>query len=100
MAFAAIKRMLKGPDIVSVDRVGDTTKYVARTSGITDKGVRIRTKISKIFDLPPKIPRDIRVERLEEGLIFKTYKVEYEVPIRRGKIRNIKEKIKTKLRRR
>lgn len=81
---AIIRKIVKGPDITNVERVGDSTRYTARISGLTTRGVTLRTKVSEVFDLPPRVPSDVSVETVEHGRIFKTYKVSWTLPVRQS----------------
>jgi hypothetical protein len=77
-----LKALLGAPDVVSIEPGLTTTHYEAKMTGITEKGIKTRVILYNLGDVPPRIPRNIRVTPAEKGFILKTFKVEWDVGVR------------------
>jgi len=74
------KTLLAGPDITEIEPAGLLrTHYVAKITGLTEQGVKLRTILFNLADMPPRIPKELKLTKAEKGLILKTYRVEWDV---------------------
>lgn len=97
MPFYGIVSLLKGivtgPDITEISPSGDTVHYVGRVGGFTSQGVGLRTKLYNVLDLPPRIPKEVKVIEGERGILVKEFRVEWDVPKLSGKIPRLREQL-------
>lgn len=75
-----LKGLITGPDITEISPTGDTVHYVGRVGGVTKAGVEFRTKLFNVLDLPPRMAKNVKVEEGERGVVFKEFRVEWDVP--------------------
>jgi len=79
---AIIKALLGAPDITNIQPGLTTTHYEGKMTALSEKGAKLRVIMYNLGDVPPRIPRNIRITPAERGFILKTFKVEWDVGVR------------------
>ncbi|MEM2618754.1 MAG: hypothetical protein QW356_04635 [Candidatus Hadarchaeales archaeon] len=79
ISLLALKNLLAGVEFTGMTPGPETTTYEAKVKGLTEPGIRARVVLNSLMDFPPRVPKNIRIDRAEKGLILKEHKVTWDV---------------------
>jgi len=78
--LASILASLLEMDHVGTEVVGDNTIYTFKTTSIFKSLTELKAKILSLFDLPMDIPKNVEIQEVKRGRLFKEYLVKITVP--------------------
>ena len=72
-------------DLLEMDHIGtrvegDNTIYTFKTTSLTKRLVETKCKILSMLDAPFDIPKNVEIQPVKKGLLFKEYIVDITVP--------------------
>lgn len=80
MLLASILSGLLEMDHIGTEIVGDNTIYTFKTTSLFKSLTEIKAKILSLFDLPMDIPKNVEIQEVKRGRLFKEYIVKITVP--------------------
>jgi len=70
-------------DHIGIERIGDDTIYIFKATSIFKSLTELKAKILSLLDLPLDIPKNVDIQEVKRGRIFKEYIVRITVPSNR-----------------
>jgi hypothetical protein len=71
-------------DHIGTEVMGDTTVYTFKTTSLIPSLTELKSKILSVLDFPIDIPKNVEVQEVKKGKVFKEYVVK--IYVDRGRI--------------